>query len=183
MPQEEVPLYESKGKQFAKKPALPVGLCPLVAQAAKEKREKLERQKQKSENKVPGLIPMEKVLNATAGSSSGTEKKSKTSNEPCQSGRSSGSNKGAKTKENNKSDMKQLCDGMANVNVATNSASPEDDISKQIKKLRKKIRAIETIEEKLKSGELKKPEQDQLDKVARKDCILKQIKQLEDRQK
>lgn len=65
VPQEEVPLYESKGKLFAQKPALPPGLPPEMANKAKEKREKAERIKQQREaeasrrstqNSIPGLL-------------------------------------------------------------------------------------------------------------------------------
>lgn len=63
--------------------------------------------------------------------------------------------------------------------MATISLKSEEDVQKQLKKLRKKIREIEAIEEKLQSGNLKTPEQDQLDKVARKAEILQQIAGLE----
>lgn len=56
----------------------------------------------------------------------------------------------------------------------------DEEVQKQLKKLRKKIREIEAIEEKLNSGDLKQPEQDQLDKVSRKPEILRQIAQLEE---
>lgn len=59
------------------------------------------------------------------------------------------------------------------------SASGEDDVAKRIKKLRKKLREIELIETKLASGDLKKPDQDQLDKVGRKKQMLDQLKELE----
>lgn len=52
-------------------------------------------------------------------------------------------------------------------------------MSKKIKKFRKKLREIESIEAKIASGELKKPDADQREKVARKHQILDQLKELE----
>lgn len=65
VPQEEVPLYESKGKLFAQKPVLPPGMTPEVAKKSKDKREKEQRIRQQREaeanrrlpqNPVPGLL-------------------------------------------------------------------------------------------------------------------------------
>lgn len=55
----------------------------------------------------------------------------------------------------------------------------EDDVAKKIKKFRKKLREIESIEAKIASGELKRPDPDQTEKVGRKKHILDQIKELE----
>lgn len=89
--------------------------------------------------------------------------------------KNNGSNSGPTTIHKNKdSNVKSLTEAVASIEL-----NSDEDILKQLKKLRKKIREIEAIEEKLKSGDLKNPEQDQLDKVARKKHILKQIKELE----
>lgn len=53
------------------------------------------------------------------------------------------------------------------------------EISKKLKKLRKKIREIEDIEAKVATGETKKLEKDQQDKVRKKQEILNEIKQLD----
>uniref|UniRef100_T1GI83 Partner of Y14 and mago n=1 Tax=Megaselia scalaris TaxID=36166 RepID=T1GI83_MEGSC len=69
IPQEEVPLYESVGKKFSsKKNDLPVGMCPLVAQASKEKREKDKSRNHKNKeqsSQTPGIIILPKTTNQT----------------------------------------------------------------------------------------------------------------------
>lgn len=171
VPQEEVPLYESKGKQFAKKPDLPVGLCPLIAKASREKRE---RQQQK-QNKIPGLITPT-TTNKTTGP--GAHNNQDNRKEKRQTG---GGNNGAGNQQASKKVTHQKENNVHTLNdaLAAIDLNSEENVVKQLKKLRKKIREIEAIEEKLKKGDLKNPEQDQLDKVARKLQIVKEIKTLE----
>lgn len=161
MPQEEVPLYESKGKKFTKKPNIPVGMCPIMAEEARVKREKLLKQQQKQQQRqnTPGIISLNQ------NKTSKDKEKKNTKSEPKPSASTS-----------NDSSLMRLCDGVANVEIST----PED-LQKQVKKLKKKIREIEAIEEKVNSGELKTPEQDQLDKVSRKSDILLNIESLEEK--
>lgn len=59
------------------------------------------------------------------------------------------------------------------INVAANL-----DPSKRMKNLRKKLREIEAIEEKITLGELKALEKEQLEKVARKRDVLSEMEQL-----
>jgi len=161
VPQEEVPLYESKGKKFNKKPDIPVGMCPILYEQERLQQEKLLKQQQKQQQRqnTPGII----LLNQNK-SSKETPKKN-TKSEPKQ---------GTSASTSNDINVMKLCNGVANVEI-----NSPDDLQKQLKKLKKKIREIEAIEEKLKSGELKSPEQDQLDKVSRKEDILLNIETLE----
>lgn len=53
------------------------------------------------------------------------------------------------------------------------------DPQKRLKNMRKKIREIEMLEDKIKTGALKNPDKEIIDKVARKTEISKEIKRLE----
>lgn len=195
VPQEEVPLYESKGKLFMKKPAIPVGMCPIVAQQAKEKREKQQQQQQQKVNPIPGLY----VLPNSSSSNDNNQKKKQNAKVP-----NGLSNNESKSTTSKKSTPKQKSTANAKVNntvagitITTPSTSSstnsnalsdaitnmkittDDDPAKKIKKLRKKIREIEAIELKQSKGE--KIDTDQIQKLNRKDEILKELDQLENK--
>ncbi|XP_059609356.1 partner of Y14 and mago [Phlebotomus argentipes] len=153
VPQEEVPLYESKGKIFAKKPLLPVGMCPVVAQKAREQRER--EQKKQQQQSIPGLLVLNKSTGAKAKPHSAPKKPPEKKTSP------------PVTSTALEDATRQLGDVQL------------EDPAKKLKKLRRKVREIEVIEAKLKSGELKNPEKDQLDKVARKADIVREIAKLE----
>ena len=53
------------------------------------------------------------------------------------------------------------------------------DPAKKLRNLKKKLRDIEALEAKLNSGEIEKPEPEQVDKVARKPDVMKEIAALE----
>ena len=71
---------------------------------------------------------------------------------------------------------------MAEIKV-TNKISGEDfeadQKNKQIRKLKKTLREIEQLEEKMQSGQLPNPEKEQLEKLKRKEAILQEIQELE----
>lgn len=148
-------------------------MCPLVAKAAREKRER-QQQKQNKQQQQPGLInlPTNQQQQAASHASSKKDKQRQqtlnSSSAPTASGGGGGKKPSATA-----SRVASLSNGISNLDLTS------DDVQKQLKKLRKKIREIETIEGKLKAGDLKVPEQDQLDKVARKSTILKEIQELE----
>ncbi|XP_026841820.1 partner of Y14 and mago [Drosophila persimilis] len=159
VPQEEVPLYESKGKQFVaqRQTGVPPGMCPILAAESKKELEKQERTRTKKLDKDKEGVAV--ALSGPSGSSGGSPLK------VCQ----------------------PSSDSKTNVNVISNALAdklklnvPEDvDTEKQLKKLRKKIREIEQIESRIRAGEHKKLDKDQLDKVKKKAEILKQLSALE----
>lgn len=159
-----------------KKPAIPVGMCPILAQEAKDK-----RQKQQQTNPKPGMY----VLPSTSNGND-TNQKRKQNVKPSPNGLSkNAANKSVKNPKSSSTisatsistsidkDTNKLCDAVTNLNIST-----DDGLTKTIKKLRKKIREIEAIESKISNGELK-PDPDQLDKVGRKNEILDRLKELE----
>lgn len=183
IPQEEVPLYESKGKLFMKKPAIPVGMCPILAQEAKEKRQKQQQQQQQANPKAG----MYDLPSTSSGNDAGQKRKQNTKPSPNGLCNNVAANKSVKnlkpsskisatsiSTSTDKDTNSKLCHAITNLTIST-----DDDLAKTIKKLRKKIREIEAIESKISNGELKKPDPDQLEKVSRKNEILDRLKELE----
>lgn len=60
----------------------------------------------------------------------------------------------------------------------SNSATDADPV-KRLKNLRKKLREIEFLEEKIKMGTLKTPDKDQKEKMSKKNDIIRNIEVLE----
>ena len=57
------------------------------------------------------------------------------------------------------------------------------DPAKRLKNLKKKLKDIEALESKVKKGELKNPDKDQLEKIKRKKEVAKEIQELENMMK
>ena len=57
-------------------------------------------------------------------------------------------------------------------------SSSQGDNLKRIRALRKKLKQIEDLESRIASGEITKPDHDQLNKIAKKEEFLKELKDL-----
>ncbi|XP_070523160.1 partner of Y14 and mago isoform X2 [Cardiocondyla obscurior] len=177
IPQEEVPLYESKGKQLIKKPLYPVGASPEFIAEHKAKLEALA-----VKNKViPGMqaktqegSKKKKKKNKSKAVDSATEGLAKiTISEP-------ESHKEALSHSDKLPAIAKQATTTNSVNKdSSNVAQKTTDPQKRLKNLRKKIREIEVLEDKMKSGALKNPDKEILEKIARKIEISKEIKRLE----
>ncbi|XP_076180991.1 partner of Y14 and mago [Ptiloglossa arizonensis] len=179
IPQEEVPLYESKGKQIKNKPVYPIGASPEFIAEHKAKHEALLAAKAKtvSSAQVKTEVKKKKKKNKNKTTERITEELAETNiSEPEQKKDSSSRNN--KLQSNAKSiPHDQTLTLKSNVMNLSDITVP--DPQKRLKNLRKKIREIETLEQKIKTGLLKNPEKEILDKLSRKAEILKEIKRLE----
>ncbi|KAM0736669.1 Partner of Y14 and mago [Formica fusca] len=178
IPQEEVPLYESKGKQLVKKPLYPVGASPEFIAEHKAKLEALA-----GKNKI--------IPGTQAKTQEGSKKKKKKNKskavEPVAEGLSKISisepefHKEVSTHNNDKplSAAKQTTTNNIVKDNSNTTQKTTTDPQKRLKNLRKKVREIEMLEEKIKTGALKNPDKEILEKVARKTEVSKEIRRLE----
>ena len=165
--------YESKGRQLAKSarpPNCPVGMNPALLTAQTNNQKK--KDKKPAAPVIPGLPPTQTA----------TKKKKK---KPSQS----------------EGEVKEVATKLAGFTIQeptfntptaaaaavkksvqeakAESAAGSTDPAKRLKNVKKKLRDIEALEEKLKSGELKNADKDQLEKIKRKAEVIKEIKDLE----
>ncbi|KAK0178881.1 hypothetical protein PV327_007724 [Microctonus hyperodae] len=181
VPQEEVPLYESLGKQFQKnKLSYPVGMSAEYVAAHKAK---VEAEQKRST--IPGLV----IVNETKNKK---KKKNKSKNVNSISEDLANVTISEASVDPSQAVSSKSTSKLVTVTKATKlpavSSHRQDSNSilsesmKRLKNLRKKIREIESLESKIKSGDIKNPEKEVLDKISRKKDILEDIKFLESNQ-
>ena len=126
----------------------------------KEKREKDLQQKQR--NPIPGLIIT-------------TEVKKKTPKPEAPKNEAKSDKKPKKAQpDTTVEELSLKFDGA--------SLDPTIELSKKLKRLRRRVRDTEILEEKIETGELV-PEKDQLEKLSRKGELLDEIRELEEQRK
>ncbi|XP_023029318.2 partner of Y14 and Mago [Leptinotarsa decemlineata] len=153
VPQEEVPLYESKGKQFVSRKQEPVVLpSGKVAQRP-----------------IPGLLIVQDDAEKKPTKKKGKKKIDDVTNSM---DKIKLVEKSAEVKAN-KGDKLTQESGDSKKNVETT------DPQKKLKNLKKRLREVEALEEKVSNGTLAKPEPEQLAKIKRKNDLLMQIYELE----
>ncbi|XP_076845794.1 partner of Y14 and mago [Brachyhypopomus gauderio] len=168
VPQEEVPVYENKYVKFFKsKPDLPPGMNPEDAAAARQQQQ------------VAGRAG-ERESEATALSK--TAKRNLKRKEKRKQGQAGGEVE-VLAKELEKvavdwSEQRQPSSAAAPSEPSTTFASAEK--TKKMKNLRKKLRQVEELQQKLDSGDLQNPSKDQLDKLGRAQALREELRQLEE---
>lgn len=164
--------YESKGKQWAKsQPTYPVGMNPaLIATQSTSKT------KPSDKPLIPGLSPAAQQVTK--------KKKKKQPKVEAEVKAVTGKLAGFTIQEPTfcvstpvatvKSTVTETLPGSAAV-----TSSSSTDPAKRLKNLKKKLKDIEALESKVKSGELKNPDKDQQEKIKRKKDVVKEMKELE----
>lgn len=150
---EEVPLYTPKGKRIAQANPHPPGWHPDVAKSTTTKPQQQQQQPQRSSAPAPVQI----------------KKESTPVTKPPPAIR-------VMTKVDEPSKINDLTEAMQN------SLKIRDDVvelSKRLKRLRRRLRELEVLDEKIKNGEIVKPQKDQLEKITRRFEIEKEIEELE----
>ncbi len=178
VPQEEVPLYESKGKQWAKSretgggipglnhaqpsSAAPNNVSGLSAGVLNMKIDTFDHVTMMRESAgIPGLNV---APDAEADFVQHSRKKKN-------KGKGGGGEKNASAAASKPA--------VAAPAPPAPSDAPAADPAKKLRNLRKKLRDIEALEKKLENGEIEKPEPEQLEKVSRKAQVEEEIRALE----
>lgn len=168
--------YESKGKQWVKsQPAYPIGMNPALMVPADQKK----KSKDGGKPTIPGLPP------AAAAKKKKKTKAAKAAETPAVK-EVTGKLAGFTIEE--PTFTPAAATAPVSVGAPSTGKAPEDakdsssgssDPAKRLKNVKKKLASIEALEAKLKSGELKNPDKDQLEKIKRKSEVIKEIKELE----
>ncbi|XP_026222596.1 partner of Y14 and mago [Anabas testudineus] len=173
VPQEEVPVYENKYVKFFKsKPDLPPGMNPSETAPPK----------QQQQQKIPGADVEMAALSKSAKRNMKRKEKRKQQQHQGQDG---------------DADVESVSDAVENVSISEPSessnktaelvsvSSPSDssavaaEKAKKIKNLKKKLRQVEELQQKVDSGEIKQPTKDQLEKLGRATALQDELQQLE----
>uniref|UniRef100_A0A8C6UCI7 PYM homolog 1, exon junction complex associated factor n=1 Tax=Neogobius melanostomus TaxID=47308 RepID=A0A8C6UCI7_9GOBI len=151
-PQEEVPVYENKYVKFFKsKPDLPPGMNPNDASPKPQ------------ENEASGLSKSAKR---------NMKRKEKRKQQQ----------QGGADEEDQEDAVSHAVNQLTVTESPAAAVSAPDDSSekaKKIKNLKKKIRQIEDLQNKVDSGEIKQPSKEQLEKLARAQALRDELEQLE----
>lgn len=139
------------------------------------------KKEQSKTNPIPGLViqpeveKKKKKKKGKGGVATITDDLARTSitEEPATTTKSQRASEKPKEKEKSKSSANPAS------HVAPNKQISVADPLKRLKNLRKKIKEIESLEQKIKNKEIKNPDKEMLEKVARKNEVQEEIKQLE----
>ncbi|CAL8367126.1 unnamed protein product [Lota lota] len=167
VPQEEVPVYENKFVKFFKsKPDLPPGMSP--ADAAPSNRPQ----------SVPGSAASETTGLSKTAKRNMKRKEKRKQQQPTDE--DDAELESARSAVEAVSLSEHPATGPISTGPAADEPSAASEKVKKIKNLRKKLRQIEELQQKLDSGEIKEPSKDQLEKVGRAQALQEELEQLEE---
>ncbi|XP_014816059.1 PREDICTED: partner of Y14 and mago [Calidris pugnax] len=183
VPQEEVPVYENKYVKFFKsKPELPPGLSLEAAAAAQPGKH---HQHQQHQHHQPGRAEGgESGLSKTAKRNLKRKEKRKQQQEKGEretdgliqalekaslEGGDDGGDKGPPKRDS----------GCGNNGAPAEGEAPVAEKSRKVKNLKKKLRQVEELQQRLDSGEIKQPTKEQLEKLGRRKALEEELRDLE----
>ncbi|XP_017324507.1 partner of Y14 and mago [Ictalurus punctatus] len=168
VPQEEVPVYENKYVKFFKsKPDLPPGMNPEDAAAAKQQQQAAVKADKECE---------------TAGLSKAAKRNMKRKEKRKQQhaqGQQEVNKEEVETVTKELEKVSFAAEEQNNTSASTELSAASTDKAKKIKNLRKKLRQVEELQQKVDSGELPNPSKDQLEKLGRAQALREELRQLE----
>lgn len=164
-----MPLYTPKGKRVqAQSSQYPPGWNPAAAAAQSNVPKPRTEKPKPTQNEKPKLQQPEKPKVKQADKP-----------KPQQADKPKPQQPAKKKPEVAKPDrVEEVSEKLKNVAVSSVASDPTIEISKKLKRLRRRLREAEQLEEKLKSG-AETPNADQLDKIARRKEFEDEIEQLE----
>lgn len=174
VPQEEVPVYENKYVKFFKsKPDLPPGMSPSDADPPKQ------------QQKIPGCGDSETAgLSKSAKRNMKRKEKRKQQQHQGQDGdvdvdSVSDAVENVSISEGGESSNKTTGTAVVSVSSPDDSSAAAAEKAKKIKNLKKKLRQVEELQQKVDSGEIKEPTKDQLEKLGRAQALKEELQLLE----
>lgn len=180
VPQDEVPLYESKGKQLAKaRESNPIPGLSNNSNGGGIFNMKIDTFDHKAligPPKIPGLPDSMLVQNANPSANADNTKKS---NKKKKKNSNSSNNMAVKPYLDPDLDYDSPTMPPSSSHSEQNQSDHVVDPAKKLRNLRKKLRDIETLEKKFADGAVANPEPEQLEKVARKPVMIEEIMALE----
>ncbi|CAG0920031.1 unnamed protein product [Notodromas monacha] len=169
VPQEEVPLYESKGKQFAKAvPDHPIGLSPAQIERLRLARERNAGHESNPREVGNALIPGLDPARAVASIKKTAKKAAK--------GKQGEAVK--KPAAENAADKNSKKPSPSALSLDVLRISDPVDPAKRLRNLRKKLNDIDALEARIKSKEIS-PSAEQLEKVSRRQQVVDEMEALE----
>ncbi|KAI4874561.1 hypothetical protein NFI96_029033 [Prochilodus magdalenae] len=170
VPQEEVPVYENKYVKFFKsKPDLPPGMNPEDAVTTGQ-----QQQGVKGGDKESEAVGLSKAAKRNM--------KRKEKRKQQQQAQTHGQHESSEEVETLGKELEKVVvatEEQNNTSAPTDPTAAATEKAKKIKNLRKKLRQVEELQQKLDSGELHNPSKDQLDKLGRAQALQAEIKELE----
>lgn len=173
-PQEEVPVYENKYVKFFKsKPDLPPGLSPSEASSTPSQKQHQNHQQ------IPGCSDADasSALSKTAKRNMKRKEKRKQQ----QSLHPEGEDHEEEQQEEREEES--VRDAVENLNLSESLKPPPDDSSERAKKLKglkKKLRQVEELQQKVDCGEIQQPSKEQQEKLGRANALREELQRLEE---